>query len=880
MLQVARWSIDTPSRQVFLYKFILYARERAASDAATKQPGVDRLDASAVPSYSRPVSCSLQHFKQPRVKHTLHDGIGIDRESIVSPIGAPLMHVSAEKQTTGEAMYCDDIPSPPGCLYAALVVSDRAHANILNIRVEKAEAAQGVERVITYKDVPGSNWIGPIFFDEEAFASKRVTSCGQVIAVVVAVDKRHADAAAKLVEIEYDELPAVLSIDDAIAHSQFYPCGLKEKASEKECRYADAGSVLKKNCDSDAEQRKETFVHELCRGNPDEALQASSHVVEGVVRMSAQEHFYLETQSVLCIPEEGNEMTVWSSTQALAKAQKLMGITLGLPMNQFVVKLKRIGGGFGGKETRACIYSTVVALAAKLCDRPVRIMLDRDMDMATSGMRHPFQAAYKAGIDESGRIRAMVVDVYNNAGYSMDLSLPVLDRALFHIENSYYIPNVRVKGRLCVTNILSNTAFRGFGGPQGMAICEQIMDHLARRLGMSAHRIREINLYEEGQRTHYGQIVENCNLRRMWSELLVTSEFDERSSQIQMFNRENRWKKRGIAMIPTKYGIAFTAKFMNQAASLVHVFQDGSVGLSHGGIEMGQGLNTKMAQICASEFGIPMDKVHITETATDKCANTQPTAASSGSDLNGMAVIDACRQIKERLRPLADEMPTSTFAEIVGRAHMERINLSATGFYKTPDIHFDWEAKSGRPFNYFTCGVAVAEVEIDVLTGDHTVLRADILMDLGTPINPAIDIGQIEGAFVQGQGMYTIEEVVFGDKAHPWVRPGSLFTRGPSTYKIPGFQDVPIDFRVSLLSDAHNPRAVHSTKAVGEPPLFLASSIFFAIKEAIYAARTDSGLNEYFVLDQPATSERIRMSCGDSFAQTFASTDFRPPGSV
>ncbi|VAH05360.1 unnamed protein product [Triticum turgidum subsp. durum] len=475
--------------------------------------------------------------------------------------------------------------------------------------------------------------------------------------------------------------------------------------------------------------------------------------------------------------------------------------------------------------------------------------------MITTGQRHSFLGKYKLGFTNDGKIQALDLEIYNNGGNSLDLSLAVLERAVFHSENVYAIPNIRVSGKVCFTNFPSNTAFRGFGGPQGMLIAENWIHHMATEL-------------------------KNCTMHSVWDELKASCNILEARKAVNVFNSENRWRKRGIAMVPTKFGISFTAKFMNQAGALVQVYTDGTVLVTHGGVEMGQGLHTKIAQVAASSLDIPISCVFISETSTDKVPNASPTAASASSDLYGAAVLDACQQIKARMEPIASRGNHKSFAELAQACYMERVDLSAHGFYITPDIGFDWIAGKGSPFNYFTYGAAFAEVEIDTLTGDFHTRTADIVMDLGYSINPAIDIGQIEGAFIQGLGWAAMEELKWGDDNHKWIRPGHLFTCGPGSYKIPSVNDIPLSFKVSLLKGVPNPRAIHSSKAVGEPPFFLASAVLFAIKDATAAARAEEGHLDWFPLDNPATPERIRMACVDSITKKFASVYYRPKLSV
>ncbi|CDP04577.1 unnamed protein product [Coffea canephora] len=566
--------------------------------------------------------------------------------------------------------------------------------------------------------------------------------------------------------------------------------------------------------------------------------------------------------------------------KAPQKHQKYVSRVLGLPMSKVVCKTKRIGGGFGGKETRSAFLAASAAIASYLLNRPVKLTLDRDIDMMITGQRHSFLGKYKVGFTNNGKVLALDLEIYNNGGNSLDLSLAVLERAMFHSDNVYEIPNVRINGRVCYTNFPSNTAFRGFGGPQGMLITENWVQRIAMELKKSPEEIREINFQREGSVLHYGQKIEHSTLDRIWNELKTSCDLYNARKEVDQFNSNNRWKKRGIALIPTKFGISFTTKFMNQAGALVQVYTDGTVLITHGGVEMGQGLHTKVAQIAASSFNIPLSSVFISETSTDKVPNATPTAASASSDMYGAAVLDACEQINVRMKPIASTRNYSSFAELANACYMERIDLSAHGFFITPDIGFDWKTGQGIPFRYFTYGAAFAEVEIDTLTGDFHTTKADVTLDLGFSLNPAIDVGQIEGAFIQGLGWAALEELKWGDPAHRWIPAGFLYTCGPGNYKIPSVNDVPLKFNISLLKGAPNAKAIHSSKAVGEPPFFLASAVLFAIKDAIVSARAEVGCSDWFPLDNPATPERIRMACPDEFTKAFVDSDFRPKLSI
>lgn len=543
-----------------------------------------------------------------------------------------------------------------------------------------------------------------------------------------------------------------------------------------------------------------------------------------------------------------------------------------MPANRINVRVKRLGGGFGGKESRSVVLSSAVALAAHKTGRPVRCMLTREEDMVTMGQRHPFLAYYKVGVNKDGKIQALDLDVYNNAGWTFDLSTAVVERSMSHSDGCYYIPNVYIRGRICRTNTVSNTAFRGFGGPQGMFIAETYMEEIADRLGMPVEKLREINFYEPHGITHFNQVIEDWHVPLMYKQVKEESDYDLRKVVVSKFNDEYKWRKRGLSIIPTKFGISFTALFLNQAGALVHIYHDGSVLVAHGGTEMGQGLHTKITMIVAQALQVPLETVFISETATNTVANASATAASASSDLNGYAAFNACTQLNERLAPYRAKLgDKATMKDIAHAAYMDRVNLSAQGFYKTPEIGYVWGENKGKMFFYFTQGVAAAEVEIDTLTGTWTCLRADIKMDVGQSINPAIDYGQIQGAFVQGMGLFTMEESL-------WLRDGpmagNLFTRGPGAYKIPGFRDIPQEFNVTLLKDVEwkELRTIQRSRGVGEPPLFMGSAVFFAIRDALKSARKMAGVEATVGADHsegllrlhsPATPERIRLACED-----------------
>lgn len=813
----------------FFFKFFLWVSREVDVKTSLAETMLSS-DLSAIQQSHRPSIMGSQNYDI--VKHG-------------TSVGSPEVHLSAVLQVTGEAEYTDDVAMPATGLHAALILSRKPHARILSIDDSGAKSSPGFAGVFYAKDIPGDNRIGPIFPDEELFASELVTCVGQVIGIVVADTHENAKLAARSVHVEYEELPAVLSIEDAIKLKSFHP------GSEKQCNKGDVDLCFRSGqCDK---------------------------IIEGEVQIGGQEHFYLESQSTLVwTMDSGNEVLMISSTQAPQKHQKYVSHVLGLPMSKVVCKTKRIGGGFGGKETRSAFVAAAASVPSYLLNRHVKLTLDRDVDMMITGQRHSFLGKYKVGFTSEGKVMALDLQLYNNAGNSHDLSLAVLERAIFHSDNVYEIPNVKIKGNVCFTNFPSNTAFRGFGAPQGMLITENWIHRIAMELHKSPEEIREINFQREGSILHYGQILEHFTLPQLWNQLKLSCNFPRARVEVDEFNTQNRWKKRGIAMIPTKFGISFTTKFMNQAGALVQVYTDGTVLVTHGGVEMGQGLHTKVAQIAASAFDIPLSSVFISETSTDKVPNSSPTAASASSDIYGAAVLDACEQIKKRMEPIASKNIFNSFSELAYACYLERVDLSAHGFYATPDIGFDWKTRKGNPFRYFTYGAAFAEVEIDTLTGDFHTRVADIILDLGYSLNPAIDVGQIEGAFIQGLGWFALEELKWGDAAHKWIPPGFLYTCGPGNYKIPSLNDIPLKFNVSLLKGAPNVKAIHSSKAVGEPPFFLASSVFFAIKDAITATREEAGYKGWFPLDNPATPERIRMACTDEFTSRFVDSKFRP----
>jgi xanthine dehydrogenase large subunit len=747
---------------------------------------------------------------------------------------AAVRHDSAAGHVTGAARYLDDIANVPGTLEAALVLSPHAHARIRRIDLSRALAAPGVVAAIAAADIPGKNDIAPIRSNEPALAADVAEYEGQPVAAIAAATLDQARAAAKLVEIDYEPLPCVLSVEEAMAHESFVsPPQL------------------------------------MVRGEVEPALACAPHRLSGELRCGGQDHFYLEGQIALAVPGEAGEMQVWSSTQHPTEVQHGVAHLLGLPFNAVTVEVRRVGGAFGGKESQATIIAGIAAVLAWKTRAPVKLRLPRDDDMRATGKRHPFLIRYDVGFDGEGHILALDLILAANGGNVADHTPAVLTRALCHADNCYFLPNICFRGLPCKTNTVSNTAFRGYGGPQAMLAIETIIEVVARRLGLAVDVVRRRNFYGVGRNdvTPYGMKVEDNIIERVLDELDRAVDLVAWRRDIVSFNRASPVVKKGLATMPVKFGISFNRPALNQAGALVNVYTDGSVVLNHGGTEMGQGLFIKVAQVVAEVFQIDLDHVRVSATSTAKVPNTSATAASSGSDLNGMAAMNAAEEIKGRMTAVAAEhfaVPGSeivfassrvyagnrslSFAELAALAWEKRVSLSAAGFYRTPKIHWDVATNTGRPFFYFVYGAAAAEVAVDTLTGESRVLRAELVQDCGRSLNPAIDLGQIEGAFVQGMGWLTTEELW-------WDSDGRLRTHGPSTYKIPGSRDVPRIFNARILADAPNREAtIFRSKAIGEPPLMLAISVWLAIRDAI-ASLADHAFAP--CLDAPATPERV-----------------------
>ncbi|MRD46157.1 xanthine dehydrogenase molybdopterin binding subunit [Caenimonas koreensis DSM 17982] len=752
---------------------------------------------------------------------------------VTAAVGKSRPHESARAQVAGSATYIDDVPEVRGTLHAAPVLSQVAHGMLRGVDATEALAMPGVHGIVLAADIPADKLLATFVHDEPVLALGRVEHIGQVIAIIVADTVMQARRAARKVKVDIAPLPAILSPREAHAAQSYVLPPVTVK-----------------------------------RGDATGAMQASRHVIEGQLEVGGQEHFYLEGQVAYALPLEQGQWHIYSSTQHPGEVQHWVSHALGLENNAVTVECRRMGGGFGGKETQAGHVAVWAALAANKFKRAVKMRLDRDDDFLITGKRHPFAYDYTVGFDDTGLITALQLRMYANCGFSADLSGPVADRAIFHSDNAYFLSDVEIVSYRCKTNVQSHTAFRGFGGPQGVIAIEAILGDIARHLALDSLDVRKRNLYgiDERNVTHYQMKVEDNILEPLVSQLEATSRYRERRAAIDQWNADNPVIKRGIAITPVKFGISFTATLFNQAGALVHVYTDGSVQVNHGGTEMGQGLNTKIAQVVADELGVLFERVRSTAADTSKVPNASATAASSGTDLNGRAAQFAARNVRDNLAAFVGGLDgcgagavsfadgqvktpktTRSFDDVVKAAYANRIQLWSDGFYRTPKIHYDKVTLTGRPFYYFAYGAACSEVAIDILTGESRVLKVDILHDVGTPINPAIDIGQIEGGFVQGMGWLTTEQLVWNDK-------GLLTTHAPSTYKIPATGDIPAHFKVDLWHEANREDNVGGSKAVGEPPFMLAISVWEAIREAVAAGK---GVQAPVVMHAPATAQNV-----------------------
>jgi xanthine dehydrogenase large subunit len=756
-------------------------------------------------------------------------------------------HESARLHVTGEAVYIDDMLVSDQLLTGRVVYSLHARARIKSFDLTEAKRVTGVHAILCAKDIPGVNQMGPVVKDEPCLADGEVMFIGQAVFLIAAETNEQCIEAERLIKVEYEPLEPVLDIETAMEKDELLGPP----------RMIESGNIV-------------------------EGLKTAQYVIEGELKTGAQEHWYLESQVALCLPGEEDEMMVYSSTQHPSETQALVADVLGVGRNQVIVEVRRMGGAFGGKETQANHTACWAALLCGATGRPVKIRLFRDDDMIMTGKRHRYLTKYKAGFNDEGKVTAVNFELNSDGGAAVDLSFAIMQRAMLHVDNAYYIPHFKVTGNVWKTNLPPNTAMRGFGGPQGMAAIETVVDRVARFLKKDAADIRRINFYgiDNDNVTHYGEVVENNRLFTIYDELMFSSEYRKRRGKINAFNASHEFYKKGIAITPVKFGISFTTTFLNQAGALVHVYQDGTILVNHGGTEMGQGLHTKIQGIAAAEFGVSVDKVKVSATNTSKVANTVATAASSGSDLNGMAVKNAIEKLKRRIAEVVVRVfsgkengdPSTIddirfennlifdskypdrkmpFAEAIPLMFLNRVSLSATGYYRTPGIAWDTKKGKGKPFFYYAFGMAVTEVIVDILTGHHIVLRTDIVHDVGDSLNTRVDIGQVEGGFIQGLGWVTTEEVKWDDK-------GKLLSHSPDTYKIPSVQDIPRDFRVSLLRSAPNPvGTIRRSKAVAEPPFMLALSAWLAIKDAISAVGNHEIEPEFSL---PATNEVILLS--------------------
>ncbi|MGB0939645.1 MAG: xanthine dehydrogenase molybdopterin binding subunit [Candidatus Puniceispirillaceae bacterium] len=763
-----------------------------------------------------------------------------EAEKLHDSLHQPIAHDSAALYVTGAAQFTDDIAFPEDGLHIALGLSAVAHAKLISLDLTDVLAADGVVCCLSAEDITGKNDASPVFGDDPVFAKDMVSYHGQSVFAVVAHSAKQARMAALKAQIVYEELPAILDIDSALAQN----------------------SLLR-------------APQQIVTGDVDAGLADAPHRMQGQMVIGGQEHFYLEGQAAIAIPGEAGELSLYVSTQHPTEIQHKVAEALGRPFHQITVQVRRMGGAFGGKESQANLPAIIAALAAAKTGKPAKLVYDRDEDMRVTGKRHDFKISYNAGFDDDGVIQALDVHQALRCGMSFDLSAAIADRAMMHAENAYGIAAMRIRSSLCKTNTPSNTAFRGFGGPQGVLGMERVIDDIAAYLGIDPFLVRQRNFYpdkqdmENGKTTPYGQPVTDCIIGALTTKLAADADYQKRRAEIEQWNENNPILRRGIALTPVKFGISFNKTMLNQAGALVHIYTDGTIHLNHGGTEMGQGLFTKIAQICSHAFGVSMDKVAITPTNTGKVPNSSATAASSGTDLNGMAVAAAADTIKSRMAAyLASQYQADpsevgfsdgkviigkeslSFAEAAMQCWQGRISLSATGFYATPDIHWDAKSLRGAPFYYFAYGAAVSEVAVDRLTGENRILRVDILHDVGHSINPALDHGQIEGGFIQGAGWLTTEELVYG-------KDGRLQTHAPSTYKIPACSDRPAILNIGLYSSGGNPAdTIHKSKAVGEPPFMLAASVHSALRHAI------EGLAEARLpnLDAPATAEQLLMT--------------------
>jgi xanthine dehydrogenase large subunit len=767
-------------------------------------------------------------------------------------------HDAAFDHVTGRSIFVDDRPETTGEAHVGVIFSPHALARIKNISFEKCKAIEGFLTSVTAKDLKNNLW-GSIFHDQPYLAFDTVQFAGEPVAVVAASSRESLEASRRAVQVEYEVLTPLLEIDEAIASKQFI-----------------------------GPQRT------IETGDPSKAFDLAPFKLEGTVRIAGQDHFYLESQCSIAYPKEGNQIEIHSSSQHPTEIQHCVAEALGLRFHEVVCTVTRMGGAFGGKESQAAPFAVFAAMVAQKLRKPARIVLTKDDDMVMTGKRNPFLNKYKVGFNSDGKILSLMADLYSDGGAYADLSTAIMERAMLHIDNAYYIPNLKVTGQVCKTNTPPNTAFRGFGGPKGVLTIEKIMEEIAHELGKDSLEIRKVNCYQEKQKTHYGQTIEDSVLPELFQALEKKCHYQDRRMEIEASNQKHPVLLRGLSMTAVKFGISFTTRFLNQGSALVNLHLDGTVQVSTGATEMGQGVNSKIASLVADSFGIPFSSVKVMPTSTEKNANTSATAASSGSDINGRAALDACNQIRTRLQKVAklalsrdeklrgravagagtapeldfesvkdfsaiqflngevidlDSKKKMGFAELLQEAYLNRASLSASGFYKYPGIHFDKSKGKGEPFFYFTNGVAATEVSVDRFTGELKVLRSDLLMDLGRPVNEAIDYGQVAGAFVQGMGWLTTENLFYKE--------GFLMSHSPSTYKIPSVQDIPRVFNCEFFPNDKNEKNLKGSKAVGEPPLLLAISVWTAALDALKNEVSKETLRGF---STPATQEKILLS--------------------
>ncbi|XP_064623693.1 xanthine dehydrogenase/oxidase-like [Lineus longissimus] len=775
------------------------------------------------------IKLTQDHFCSTQVFEQVPEGQDVD-----DAVGRPVVHQAAFDVASGTAIYIDDIPSYVGELFMGLVLSKKAHAKIVKVDPCTALAIDGVVSYVDHRDVKGTNTCGGLVTDEEIFATEIVKAEGVVIGAIVAKSDKLAKEAARLVDVTYEELKPILTLEEAVA------------------------------ANPDMKPRNVLKV-----GDVEEGFKKSKHIIEGEFRLGGQEHFYMETNGSIAIPSgEKGEMDIIGGSQSLGHVHRAVAKCLGVECNKIKVRHKRIGGAFGGKESGADIAFLPCAIAADKLGQPVRCILTREEDMIGTRKRHPVLFKYKVGVDDEGRIIALHQDVFVDAGWSTDVSPMVTLSIVLLLDNCYKIPNNLVRGYTCFTNTNSNTAMRGYGAPQAIAGAENIITHIAQRLNIKQEKIREINMLYTGDVTVTDFKLDDCNIQKCYDQAKVMADYPKRLQEVEKFNSEHRYKKRGISVVPIKFSISLKPKFLQQAGALVHIYIDGSVLITHGGVEMGQGLHTKLIQVASRALEAPISRIHIAETSTDKCPNPVHTGGSQGTDMWGAAVMNACLELKSRLKPFKDAMPPSKgWEDWVKAAYFRSVYLSAIGFHRAViggafDGAYDLKTNKGKICDYWCFGAACSEVEIDCLTGSHRVIETNIVMDVGRSINPAIDIGQAEGGFLMGLGYFMLEENLHHAD-------GTLKSRDVGSYKIPSLNTIPMKFNVALLKEARNdlPQAVYSSKAIGEPPLLLASSVFCAAKEAISAARVQNGLSREFRLDGPASAERTRLNCGNLFCK-------------